>query len=184
MMTAGAEQVARRIPQYNISLTPRHTPVTMRTLDFEQLYTNIPHDDLVSQLCFVIDMVFDLHPSSAACHRHVLRIGRSRDKCGFVAEGRDQARQSRRNLAYKFISVDLLKECVEYIIRNAFIHFGGKTMQQQIGIPMGIQPGGHFANLYLFAYEFKFVSSLVRSNNWDALHAFRFNACYIIYIYI
>ena len=55
---------------------------------------------------------------------------------------------------------------------------GNLTIKQSIGIPMGIDPAPFWANLYLYFYEHKFITSLMRS---DKRRARMFiNACRFI----
>ena len=50
-------------------------------------------------------------------------------------------------------SADLLKQCVDFLINNAFFRVGDLIFRQVIGIPMDSDPAPFFASLFLFYYE-------------------------------
>ena len=43
-------------------------------------------------------------------------------------------------------------------------------MRQAIGIPMGIDPSSFWANLFLYTYEYEYMTTLIRSNKVKARH--------------
>ena len=66
-----------------------------------------------------------------------------------------------------------LKRAVRHLIENCHYTVGNLVMRQCIGIPMGIDPAPFWANLYLYYYEEKYISGLIKS---DKIKARKFRA--------
>src|SRR5690242_12036020 len=66
-----------------------------------------------------------------------------------------------------------------YLIDNTFLHFGDTAFRQAIGIPTGTNCAVYVANLFRFAYELKFVSSLCVSGDIALLALFEHTLRYI-----
>ena len=49
----------------------------------------------------------------------------------------------------------------DLLVDNTYIQFGASLWYQICGIPMGISPAVFIANMYLWFYEFQFLSRLV-----------------------
>ena len=70
-----------------------------------------------------------------------------------------------------------IKILVTHLIKECYFQFTNLVLRQGIGIPMGIDPAPHWANLYLYSYEEKHVSSLMKSDPISARkykYSFRF----------
>ena len=63
-----------------------------------------------------------------------------------------------------------LKVAVKHLIENCYFTVGNVVMRQAIGIPMGIDPAPFWANLFLYAYEVKYISDLIVSDKVKARH--------------
>ena len=63
-----------------------------------------------------------------------------------------------------------LKTAVRHLIENCFFTVGNVTLKQAIGIPMGIDPAPFWANLFLYFYENKFMTSLISNDKVKARH--------------
>ena len=57
-----------------------------------------------------------------------------------------------------------IKFLVTFLIKECHFHFANLIMRQVIGIPMGIDPAPFWANLYLYYYEEKHVSLLMKND--------------------
>ena len=133
------------------------------TYDFSTLYTKLPHDDLLRVLNSHIDFVFD---------------GGTSKHLGFSDNKVFWTRKPKRNSKSKSISRLQLKALVKHLITRTYFIVGNLIIRQSIGIPMGIDPAPFWANLYLYYYEHKFISNLMRT---DKRRARRFiNACRFI----
>ena len=75
----------------------------------------------------------------------------------------------------KKFSVDCktLIRMVDWLIDNTFVVVGDKVFQQKIGIPMGTDCAPFLANLFLFAYEFKWMYKMLKDRKFEVLNHFR-----------
>ena len=96
----------------------------------------------------------------------------------FIAVGNKRAywvkKVSEKNPTF---TADLLKQCVAFLINNAFFRVGDLLFRQVIGIPMGSDPAPFFANLFLFYYECAYMDKMRKAKDWKGkkfCHVFRF----------
>ena len=66
----------------------------------------------------------------------------------------------------------------EYLIDNIFGEFGGRILQQTIGIPMGTNCEPLLADLVLYSYEAEFVQSLLQAGKKHLAQQFNFTYRY------
>ena len=55
-------------------------------------------------------------------------------------------------------------------ISECYFTIGQHVLSQTIGIPMGIDPAPFWANLYLYKYEMKHITSLIKEDKKKALN--------------
>ena len=70
-------------------------------------------------------------------------------------------------------------ELLNFLIDNIYISFGTQLFRQTIGIPMGTNCAPLLADLYLFAYEYEFMKSLVSTKKLHLARKFNFTFRYI-----
>ena len=121
------------------------------TYDFSTLYTKLPHDKLIKELHKLIDFVFE------GGERKYIKI----NKWGKATWGK----KSKDSVGYTRHS---LKVAVRHLIENCFFTVGNTVLRQAIGIPMGIDPAPFWANLFLYAYESRYISDLITSDKVKA----------------
>ena len=116
------------------------------TYDFSPLYTNIPQNSLKETLKVIIDKCFE------------------NSKMKFITINKLEAFWSNKPSAncFSFDKTSLLKG-IYFLIDNTFFRCGDLILKQNIGIPMGTDPGPDFANLFLHYYEFSFMSTNTRT---------------------
>ena len=114
--------------------------------DFKTLYTNIPHEDLFDKICCLLDIVFD------GKSVNFIRLSENLKRVSWC--------QDFKSGGYCFSRSDV-KEMLKYLLDNIFVKFKGKTYRQIIGVPMGCDCAPFLANLYLFFYEYKYISELI-----------------------
>ena len=136
------------------------------TFDFSTLYTKIPHNLLVKVLNEIIDFVFK---------------GSIRNKIGFTTKS---VYWTNKGVGKRFFTRESLKEAVEYLITKCYFSVGNCVFIQKIGIPMGIDPAPFWANLFLYKYECKHVSTLaslkdIRSFRYHSMMRFIDDLCAI-----
>ena len=68
---------------------------------------------------------------------------------------------------------------LEYLIDTIFVEFGGRIIQQTIGIPMGTNCAPLLADLCLYSYEAEFVQSLLQAGKKHFAQQFNFTYRYI-----
>ncbi|EFJ09726.1 hypothetical protein SELMODRAFT_427748 [Selaginella moellendorffii] len=69
-------------------------------------------------------------------------------------------------------------ELNHFIIRNTYVRLGDRVWRQVRGIPMGFSCSPLWCNLYLFYFEYNFITRLARLGRYDLLrlfeHTFRY----------
>ena len=139
-------------------INKRNKAKSVMTFDFSTLYTKIPHNLLIQALNEIIDFCFKGGISKAV----------------YVTDNGASWRESEGTRAY---SKSLIKLALKYAIDNSYFHVGNKVFRQKIGIPIGSDPAPFFANLFLYVYESKFLSNLLKTDPVRARkfrHIFRF----------
>ena len=123
---------------------------SMSTFDFSTLYTKIPHEKLSDVLNGIIDFCFQ---------------GGSHEFISFTPSSKSYARWVPNNSKAKIkFDITLVKEALEYLIKNCFFTFGNKVFRQVIGIPMGSDPAPFMANLFLYHYESLWIKKLKKDD--------------------
>ena len=137
------------------------------TFDFSTLYTKLPHADLILVLNELIDLVFNGGRKTASGNRKFLTVlGK---QCFF----------SRLKHGDNSFTKNEVKMLVKHLISETFFQVGNKLFRQCIGIPMGIDPAPFWANLYLYFYENKYITGLIKSKNQnERFRGFKFKNCF------
>ena len=135
------------------SINRRKGAKSISTYDFSTLYTKLPHNKLINELHKLIDFVFE------GGDRNYIKI----NKWGRASWGK----KSKNVTGYTCHS---LKVAVKHLIQNCFFTVGNTVLRQAIGIPMGIDPAPFWANLFLYAYESRFMSDLMTTDKVKARH--------------
>ena len=120
---------------------------SVATYDFSTLYTNIPLDSLITALLEVINKCFE------NSKRKYITVNNS--------EASWDVTPSKKYFSFSKTS---LVSSVRFLINNTYFKCGDLTLKQNIGIPMGTDPGPDFANLFLHFYEFKFMKDNTKTN--------------------
>ena len=131
----------------------------VQTFDFSTLYTKIPLEDLKEKLKETVEKAF--------------KGGQNQ----FIQITKKNSRwyHSKRK---ESVSKDEVFSMIDLVIDNSFFKFGNRVYRQRIGIPMGIDPAPQMANLYLYAYESKFMETLTKEN-YGAARKFNHTRRYI-----
>ena len=140
-----------RSPNY-----PNGTPIPLTTADFSRLYTNIDLLDLKSRICSLVSLYFDHH---ATKHFDAVKIFHNQHiKPQWV---KLHGQPPVKHADYVILTKAGFVQLFEHIIDNTFFEFGGKVFQQTKGIVMGSNMAVHLANLYLYTYEYDFLTQPV-----------------------
>ena len=122
------------------------------TFDFSTLYTKLPHDDLIRVLLEMVDFAFNGGKFKNSGSRKFLTVFN------------DYSYWTRKSRGSNSFSKNKIKSLTTHLIKECHFQFANLTLRQCIGIPMGIDPAPFWANLYLYYYEEKHVSTLMKSN--------------------
>ena len=68
---------------------------------------------------------------------------------------------------------------LEFLVDNIFVVFGGKVIQQIVGIPMGTNCAPLLADIFLYSYEMEFIQSLLSTGKKKLASQFNFTYRYI-----
>jgi len=128
---------------------------SISTFDFSTLYTKLPHDKLLKELCSIIDFVFDHGGKSSYI---AIRKNGKAYWC------------KKKPKSFTSFSKSSLKMAVRHLVENCFFTAGNVVMLQAIGIPMGIDPAPFWANLFLYQYENRYVTQLISEDKIKARH--------------
>ena len=127
------------------------------TYDFSTLYTKLTHDDLIRVLGEMVDFVFNGGKGKKDGNRTYLTVcGKS---CFFTKKKHGKNSFTKQQI----------KSFTKHLITQTYFTIGNLLFRQCIGIPMGIDPAPFWANLYLYYYEAKYVTSLISTDKRKAL---------------
>ena len=129
------------------------------TYDFSTLYTKLQHDDLIHNLNGIVDFAFSGGNLKKDGNRKYLTVTKFSTFWSKKRKGNDSFTKQQ------------IKMLVSHLIKEAYFQIGNLLLKQYIGIPMGIDPAPFWANLYLYAYEYKFIKLLMST---DKQKAFKF----------
>jgi hypothetical protein len=63
---------------------------------------------------------------------------------------------------------------LEFLIDNIFVMFGGRVLQQTVGIPMSTNCAPLLADLFLYSYEAEFIQGLLKKSKKKLARSFNF----------
>ena len=117
---------------------------SIATYDFSTLYTTIPHNKLIDVLSKIVDSVFN----------DSTRI--------YICEGKKTAYWVKGNSSKNMYTGKDVKDCLTFLINNAYFRIGKTIFRQKVGIPIGSDPAPFFANMFLFYYESEWIKKMSR----------------------
>ena len=140
--------VLKKLDEVNLKKKARE----ISTFDFSTLYTKLPHDDLIRVLHEMVDFAFNGGRFKNKGSRKYLTVFNTYSYWTKKRHGSSSFTRSK----IKFLVTCLIKEC--------HFQFSNLVCRQCIGIPMGIDPAPFWANLYLYYYEEKHVTTLMKND--------------------
>jgi hypothetical protein len=150
----GYDEVARFLGGYKRT---RGIEPHLYTGDFSEMYTNIPHEDLRDQIHWSCSVAWEYESSEGKETR--IRVKRSRNNT-FEAEWRTARMFAPDSDESWHLTLDDVIRLVRFLVDNTFVCNGGRVRRQTVGLPMGTNCAPPLANLYLFAYEARFIDRL------------------------
>ena len=147
--------------------SPNFNNITnLKSFDFSNLYTTIPHDKLKSRLASIIRNSFMFKNGNRRYKNLVL----GHEESYFVKEHSDSK--------HKYSEDDIIK-MLEFLVDNIFVVFAGKVFQQIVGIPMGTNCAPLLADIFLYSYEAEYIQSLLSTGKKQLASRFNFTYRYI-----
>ena len=128
-------------------LNSKNKATSVSTFDFSTLYTKIDLEDLKDKLRWVVDKAFK------GGSNQWIRV-----------QGKEAWFDKGKNKVGNLYSKEDIRCMIDHLVDNAVFKVGDTAFQQVIGIPMGTDPAPFMANLYLFYYEFKWMTELTATN--------------------
>ena len=138
---------------------------SIETFDFSTLYTMIKHEDLKENLTWFIEKAFN---GAYGKGKKVMSVYSQEAKWTNASKNNSTCTYDKSS----FISI------VNFLIENAFFEIGNVIIKQNIGIPMGTDPGPFMANAHLYKYEFEF-QDLNRKTNYKLAKSLNYTFRYI-----
>ena len=132
------------------------------TADFSTLYTSLPHTEILSNMYFLVDLLF------RNSGKWLLAIGTKRQtrKCWFTDD---------RNAGCLTLTSVEVKELIRDVVDNSFVKFAGLIFKQVSGIPMGNNASPLIADLTLATMEFRFMTDKKNDDvRYSIKHMFRY----------
>ena len=142
------------------ALGDRKQMKSIATFDFEKMYTNLHHDQIMDAMNFVINLGFGFN-------KRFIRVNDYR------------ATWSTGIMDNRTYSNDQLIEMISSLISNSYFTFGKAVIRQKIGIPMGTDCAPYIANLFLFSYEYRYVMDLIKRKEFNKAFNLRHVGRYI-----
>ena len=131
----------------------------IRTYDFSTLYTSIPHKDLKREIAWVISESFNNDT------RRFIHIDVWNKRARW-----SKTRGKEEDLVW---NKDELIGHVKWLIDNIYVVCGDSLFKQDIGIPMGTDCAPFLANLFLYAFEYKWLLKKFEDKDFDTLNKFK-----------
>ena len=123
---------------------------SVQIFDFSTLYTNLNHDDVISHISNLLDIIFN------DTNRKYLCIGFDKS---FLAKNKYSG--------YCAFSKDQFLKAIKFVIQEVFVSFSGKVFRQVRGIPMGGNCSPLLADLFLLHCEYMYMTTLLKHKKFN-----------------
>ena len=154
--------VLKKLDEINLKKKARE----ISTFDFSTVYTKLPHDDLILVLHAMVDFAFNGGKFKNEGNRKFLTVFKN------------YSYWTKKSRGFNSFSRNKIKFLTTYLIKECYFQCANLILRQSIGIPMGIDPAPFWANLYLYYYEEKHVTTLMKTDPFRA-RVYRYAARFI-----
>ena len=137
---------------------------TIYSYDFTKLYTNIPNDMLKDNILYEIEEAF--------------KIKEYPDFIKIIMKSATFAKKKPDKTNVMYLNKDDVLSLLEYLLNNIYVKYRDNIFRQVIGVPMGTDCAPDLANLFLFAFEYKYIIRLIDVKS-DDIKRFKFINRYI-----
>ena len=145
----------------NLNSTKSARSVT--TYDFSNLYTALPHDEILQCVSEMIDDIFKYRKKKNL--PALLAVYKS-NKDNKLWSRACWVRKPGPNTFY--FDNNSLKESIQFQLKNTYFKFGRQIYKQNVGVPMGTNDGPELANGCLHQKEFKHLNKIKKENIYKA----------------
>ena len=151
----GFEEVADFLKKWKFN---KNNSRLLKTGDFSNAYTSIPHGDVVEKLSLVFEEVWKFMAEILGVTLDKVKVQWLGHKnVNFVRTSSD-SRKTNEPFNY---TLEGLIALTKWLIDNTFVVNGDACYRQRSGIPMGTNAGPGICNLYLYYYESTYIDKLV-----------------------
>ena len=123
---------------------------SVKSYDFSNLYTSIPHSKLIETITKFVEKVF---------HMKGKKYLVTNSKYAYFSNRRGKSGLS-------FSSEELIRH-VKFIVGNSYVCYKGKVYRQTVGIPMGTNCAPYLANIFLHVYEYSYIDNCIANGDSD-----------------
>ena len=150
------------IHEVNMKETVRDTT----TLDFSTLYTKLPQAPMKAELKEFVNRAFEFaYASDAGEDGSFLEIGKRS-----TSWKKKHSRKSKQ----KFFKKQTFLMLLIFQLDNIYVQIGDMVLRQTTGIPMGVDDGPNFANIFLFMCEYKWIKKMLAGSEAEKQVLFDF----------
>ena len=165
--SASAVRVIDRVNQ--LARGSIHRISDCATHDLERMFTNLPHDDITTQLTSLIGEIWAYCIRQKQGSRYIKIYKDGYFEWVPAAPNPPLNRDDKSDFTgvlpphgqWWVYDMEGFREDLKYILEYSFVRFGGCIYRQRKGIPMGIDPSPDFSDLYLHSYEYKFLKQII-----------------------
>ena len=135
-------------------LNEKHLLKSITTYDFTNLYTSLPHDDIIRNMSTLITDVFNKRTNKG-----------KGNKLSVYTSKKENTIWSKANWVHKprsstfYFTMESLINSIRMQLDSTYFVFGQCVFQQHVGIPMGTDDGPEIANLTLHQQEFEYMKA-------------------------
>ena len=135
---------------------------SINTYDFSNLYTSLPHNDIMHSMKTIITKLFAFKAVSEYNYIVVYPSNKANTLWSMAAWSKNPNKSTFR------FNVNTLIESLDFQLNTTFFTFGQRVFQQMVGVPMGTDMGPEIANLHLHQCEFSYLNNLKKHNTHQA----------------
>ena len=140
--------------------------------DVKQLFTNIPHDDLLEKIDRLLEQIWKMMAQVLGERPVDVRLVVPRHKSDKNPEWITSRTIRRGTSSQRILTREMLYDWVKKCVENCHVRLGNVVLRQVTGIPMGANMSPFLSNLYLFTYELDFMEQFLpgihgTEQTWD-----------------
>ena len=154
---------------------------SMQTFDFKDMYTHLPHSDILAAHKFMINLLIGRwhRPGDPNAIVIVLDEGPTISYKATLTRAKKPLNKPKSLTIFLKDTIPLFK----FILDHCYVTYNGSLHHQTSGIPQGLEPAVFIANLCCSYYEYLFILQLIGTETnpteWQLLLDFKWTKRYI-----